>query len=153
MYSLCCQPVSVQPHIVTSMKSNQGVTLETTITQTPIDINPTVMEQPAHREVSNLINGSRVSVTSTSVPHASTVVSATPNITTTRATLTKAKAHQQTTKNPSQDHNHTNKISLVIALFFGLLFLLAVLVIVGRPWWEFIQRPRYSKVDYLMNGL
>ena len=49
--------------------------------------------------------------------------------------------------------NHTTYASLVIALGFGILFLLAALVLIGRPWWYAFHRPRYSKVDYLMNGL
>lgn len=51
------------------------------------------------------------------------------------------------------DDNHTTTGSLVIALAFGILFFLAVLVLIGRPWWYSFRRPRYSKVDYLMNGL
>ncbi|KAL9984758.1 hypothetical protein ACROYT_G007091 [Oculina patagonica] len=49
--------------------------------------------------------------------------------------------------------NHTTYASLVIALGFGTLFLFAALVLIGRPWWYAFHRPRYSKVDYLMNGL
>lgn len=51
------------------------------------------------------------------------------------------------------DDNHTTTGSLIIALAFGILFFLAVLVLIGRPWWYSFRRPRYSKVDYLMNGL
>ena len=51
------------------------------------------------------------------------------------------------------DDNHTTTGSLIIALAFGILFFLAVLVLIGRPWWFSFRRPRYSKVDYLMNGL
>lgn len=49
--------------------------------------------------------------------------------------------------------NHTTYASLIIALGFGILFLFAVVVLIGRPWWYSFHRPRYSKVDYLMNGL
>lgn len=49
--------------------------------------------------------------------------------------------------------NHTSYPSLVIALGFGILFLCAAVVLIGRPWWFAFHRPRYSKVDYLMNGL
>ena len=49
--------------------------------------------------------------------------------------------------------NHTTYASLVIALGFGTLFLFAALILIGRPWWYAFHRPRYSKVDYLMNGL
>ena len=49
--------------------------------------------------------------------------------------------------------NHTTYPSLVIAFGFGLLFLCAAVVLIGRPWWFAFHRPRYSKVDYLMNGL
>ncbi|EDO42676.1 predicted protein [Nematostella vectensis] len=63
------------------------------------------------------------------------------------ATVGKANIHWK------QPHNHTSKSALVIALCFGFLFLFAVIVQIGRPWLRFLQRPRYSKVDYLMNGL
>ena len=53
----------------------------------------------------------------------------------------------------TNENNHTTYGSLVIALAFGILFFLAVLVLIGRPWWYSFHRPRYSKVDYLMNGL
>ena len=53
----------------------------------------------------------------------------------------------------TNENNHTTYGSLVIALGFGILFFLAVLVLIGRPWWYSFHRPRYSKVDYLMNGL
>ena len=56
-------------------------------------------------------------------------------------------------KKPKDDNNHTTSGSLVIALGFGILFFLAVVVLIGRPWWQSFHRPRYSKVDYLMNGL
>ena len=49
--------------------------------------------------------------------------------------------------------NHTTYASLIIALGFGTLFLFAALILIGRPWWYAFHRPRYSKVDYLMNGL
>lgn len=49
--------------------------------------------------------------------------------------------------------NHTSYPSLVLALGFGILFLCAAVVLIGRPWWFAFHRPRYSKVDYLMNGL
>ncbi|XP_068710751.1 uncharacterized protein [Montipora foliosa] len=51
------------------------------------------------------------------------------------------------------DNNHTTSGSLIIALAFGILFFSAVIVLIGRPWWYSFHRPRYSKVDYLMNGL
>jgi len=86
-------------------------------------------------------------------------VSVEPSTAATHATPTPQAQNQSMTPSkemsttPSTKHNHTNKTSLVIALFFGILFLCGVIVIVGKPWWEFMQRPRYSKVDYLMNGL
>ena len=66
--------------------------------------------------------------------------------TTAAAALMKGKAKINNT-------NHTTSASLVIALCFGILFLFAVIILIGRPWWYSFQRPRYSKVDYLMNGL
>lgn len=57
------------------------------------------------------------------------------------------------TGNAKDDKNHTTYASLIIALGFGTLFLFAALVLIGRPWWYAFHRPRYSKVDYLMNGL
>ena len=58
--------------------------------------------------------------------------------------------HGREAKNLEQ---HTTSASLVIALCFGILFLFAVIILIGRPWWYAFSRPRYSKVDYLMNGL
>lgn len=75
----------------------------------------------------------------------------------TNATST-AQSEVSTTSMPlkvkkTNENNHTTYGSLVIALAFGILFFLAVLVLIGRPWWYSFHRPRYSKVDYLMNGL
>lgn len=58
--------------------------------------------------------------------------------------------HGKVAKNLQQ---HTTSASLVIALCFGILFLFAVIILIGRPWWDAFNKPRYSKVDYLMNGL
>lgn len=52
-----------------------------------------------------------------------------------------------------KNKDHTTYASLIIALGFGTLFLFAALILIGRPWWYAFHRPRYSKVDYLMNGL
>ncbi|XP_078663471.1 uncharacterized protein LOC144906768 [Branchiostoma floridae x Branchiostoma belcheri] len=43
--------------------------------------------------------------------------------------------------------------SLIVAMCFGLLFLFAVVVVVGKRWYESWQRRHYSKIDYLINGM
>eukprot|EP00058_Branchiostoma_floridae_P008386 XP_002593874.1 hypothetical protein BRAFLDRAFT_75668 [Branchiostoma floridae] len=43
--------------------------------------------------------------------------------------------------------------SLIVAMCFGLLFLFAVIVVVGKRWYESWQRRHYSKIDYLINGM
>ncbi|XP_022079354.1 MANSC domain-containing protein 1-like isoform X2 [Acanthaster planci] len=43
--------------------------------------------------------------------------------------------------------------ALIAALCFGVIFLLAVVVLLGKHWYEAYQRRHYSKVDYLINGM
>lgn len=84
-----------------------------------------------------------------------------PNVTPTTSSNIMLKAEKEAStasvplkiKKTKESTNHTTSGSLVIALAFGILFFLAVLVLIGRPWWYSFHRPRYSKVDYLMNGL
>nr|XP_054774824.1 uncharacterized protein C11orf24-like [Lytechinus pictus] len=41
---------------------------------------------------------------------------------------------------------------LIVTLCFGIIFLLAMIVVSGKRWCEGYQRRKYSKVDYLING-
>ncbi|XP_072015536.1 uncharacterized protein [Amphiura filiformis] len=43
--------------------------------------------------------------------------------------------------------------ALVAAMCFGVLFLAAVCVLVGKRWYEGYQRRHYNKMDYLINGM
>ncbi|XP_038049252.1 MANSC domain-containing protein 1-like isoform X1 [Patiria miniata] len=43
--------------------------------------------------------------------------------------------------------------ALIAAVCFGVIFLLAVMVVLGKHWYEAYQRRHYSKVDYLINGM
>ncbi|NXP89077.1 MANS1 protein, partial [Passerina amoena] len=45
------------------------------------------------------------------------------------------------------------KSSLVAALFFGVMFLLLVIVLTGRKIHESLQKRRYTRLDYLINGI
>ncbi|KAF2979773.1 hypothetical protein EK904_012797 [Melospiza melodia maxima] len=45
------------------------------------------------------------------------------------------------------------KSSLVAALFFGMMFLLLVIVLTGRKIHESLQKRRYTRLDYLINGI
>lgn len=49
---------------------------------------------------------------------------------------------------------HTTTTSLIAALVFGIVFLIAVVVQVGKPWWEslFTNRDGYNRITFLMNG-
>ncbi len=55
---------------------------------------------------------------------------------------------------PKQKVSHTTTVSLVAALAFGLVFLVAVIVLIGRPWWQSIpvNRNGYNRITFLMNG-
>lgn len=87
---------------------------------------------------------------STSDPLTTVEESTPPNTTEEPKATTSLRLKEEKIKD---DDNHTTTGSLIIALAFGILFFLAVLVLIGRPWWYSFRRPRYSKVDYLMNGL
>ncbi|KAI1238903.1 hypothetical protein IHE44_0011994, partial [Lamprotornis superbus] len=45
------------------------------------------------------------------------------------------------------------KSSLVAALFFGVIFLLLVIVLTGKKIHESLQKRHYSRLDYLINGI
>ncbi|NXX66205.1 MANS1 protein, partial [Spizella passerina] len=45
------------------------------------------------------------------------------------------------------------KSSLVAALFFGVMFLLLIIVLTGRKIHESLQKRRYTRLDYLINGI
>ncbi|NXQ29831.1 MANS1 protein, partial [Alaudala cheleensis] len=45
------------------------------------------------------------------------------------------------------------KSSLVAALFFGVMFLLLVIVLTGKKIHESLQKRHYSRLDYLINGM
>ncbi|NWX88768.1 MANS1 protein, partial [Nothoprocta pentlandii] len=45
------------------------------------------------------------------------------------------------------------KSGLVAALFFGLIFLLLVIVLTGKKVHESLQKRRYTRLDYLINGM
>ncbi|XP_014734381.1 PREDICTED: MANSC domain-containing protein 1 [Sturnus vulgaris] len=45
------------------------------------------------------------------------------------------------------------KSSLVAALFFGVIFLLLVIVLTGKKIHESLQKRHYSRLDYLINGM
>ncbi|XP_078000225.1 uncharacterized protein LOC144452896 isoform X2 [Glandiceps talaboti] len=50
-------------------------------------------------------------------------------------------------------YDHTSTGALVAAMCFGILFLFAVLVLLGKRVYEGYQRRHYSKMDYLINGM
>ena len=43
--------------------------------------------------------------------------------------------------------------ALVAAICFGVLFLSAGVILVGKRWYEGYQRRHYNKMDYLINGM
>ncbi|NXI07777.1 MANS1 protein, partial [Irena cyanogastra] len=45
------------------------------------------------------------------------------------------------------------KSSLVVALFFGVIFLLLVIVLTGKKIYESLQKRHYTRLDYLINGI
>ncbi|NXC92773.1 MANS1 protein, partial [Certhia familiaris] len=45
------------------------------------------------------------------------------------------------------------KSSLVAALFFGVMFLLLVIVLTGKKIYESLQKRHYTRLDYLINGM
>ncbi|XP_041254778.1 MANSC domain-containing protein 1 [Onychostruthus taczanowskii] len=45
------------------------------------------------------------------------------------------------------------KSSLIAALFFGVIFLLVVIVLTGKKIHESLQKRHYTKLDYLINGM
>ncbi|XP_065052978.1 uncharacterized protein LOC135682015 isoform X2 [Rhopilema esculentum] len=53
-----------------------------------------------------------------------------------------------------QKVSHTTTTSLIAALVFGVIFLVAVAVQIGKPWWEslFTYRDGYNRITFLMNG-
>ena len=54
----------------------------------------------------------------------------------------------------SEKVSHTTTTSLIAALVFGVVFLIAVAVQIGKPWWESMltNRDGYSRITFLMNG-
>lgn len=54
----------------------------------------------------------------------------------------------------SQKITHTTTTSLIAAFVFGVIFLIAVAVQIGKPWWEslFADRVGYNRITFLMNG-
>eukprot|EP00057_Strongylocentrotus_purpuratus_P004278 XP_003728394.1 PREDICTED: proline-rich receptor-like protein kinase PERK8 isoform X1 [Strongylocentrotus purpuratus] len=66
---------------------------------------------------------------------------------------------QDGTESPGEiKHDNINRTTvtqtgiLIVTLCFGIIFLLAMMVVVGKRWCEGYQRRKYSKVDYLING-
>ena len=58
---------------------------------------------------------------------------------------------------PLNEHrNHTNTLSLCAALFFGIGFMITILVMMGRRWAEVFQEAHqkgYKRLSYLLNGV
>lgn len=54
----------------------------------------------------------------------------------------------------SEKVSHTTTTSLIAALVFGVVFLIAVAVQIGKPWWESLltNRDGYNRITFLMNG-
>nr|XP_006818899.1 PREDICTED: uncharacterized protein C11orf24-like isoform X2 [Saccoglossus kowalevskii] len=50
-------------------------------------------------------------------------------------------------------YDQTSTGALVAAMCFGILFLFAVMVLLGKRAYESYQRRHYSKMDYLINGM
>ena len=54
------------------------------------------------------------------------------------------------------NHDHTNTVSLTIALLFGLGFSVTVLFMLGRRWIESVKdehKRGYTRISYLLNGV
>jgi len=54
----------------------------------------------------------------------------------------------------SEKVSHTTTTSLIAALVFGVVFLIAIAAQIGKPWWESLltNRDGYSRITFLMNG-
>ncbi|CAH1251050.1 MANSC4 [Branchiostoma lanceolatum] len=62
-------------------------------------------------------------------------------------------AHRNESMSAANKLGKSSYGSLIVAMCFGLLFLFAVVVVVGKRWYESWQRRHYSKIDYLINGM
>eukprot|EP00058_Branchiostoma_floridae_P008372 XP_002593860.1 hypothetical protein BRAFLDRAFT_75680 [Branchiostoma floridae] len=62
-------------------------------------------------------------------------------------------AHRNESMSAADKLGKSSYGSLIVAMCFGLLFLFAVVVVVGKRWYESWQRRHYSKIDYLINGM
>ena len=54
------------------------------------------------------------------------------------------------------NQSHTDTVSLTAALFFGIIFLLTTMYLVGKRWVEGVKdthKRGYTRISYLLNGV
>lgn len=137
--------VTPQAHVTTSA-------IPTTVFQAPADLKGPPETMPL-REISNL------TVTAEQVHNPATGLL--PNVGSPAANKTAPQEHGKTSVGGSPQHGVPEgepglpyeKWLLVGTLLFGVLFLTIGLVLLGRMLLESLHRKRYSRLDYLINGI
>ncbi|KAF6120196.1 MANSC domain containing 1 [Phyllostomus discolor] len=139
-------------HAAVTPQANMTVTVvPTTIFQVPTDLQG-LAEMVPFREMSNL------TLTAEAAHNSATGLSPSVDSSTSRTASrengkTRAGASSQRSFPESQHGFPFEKWLLIGTLLFGVLFLMIGLVLLGRMLLESLRRKRYSRLDYLINGI
>lgn len=135
-------------HAVVSPHATTTAAVQTTISQAPSDLKG-VQEVVTFRGISNLT--SNVGHVPTS---ATLAVSDAPSSATNRALASQDQGKASMGSSSLSQHGLPfEKWLLLGTLLFGVLFLVTGLVLLGRMLAESLRRKRYSRLDYLINGI
>lgn len=154
--TLASQPPTVAAtlltHAVVTPQANMTVTaVPTTIFRAPTDLQG-LAETARFREMSNL------TLTAQAAHNSATGLSPSVDSSTSRTASqengkTSAGGSSQRSFPESQHGLPLEKWLLIGTLLFGILFLTIGLVLLGRMFLESLRRKRYSRLDYLINGI
>ncbi|XP_042638776.1 MANSC domain-containing protein 1 [Orycteropus afer afer] len=138
--------------MITSLASTTTIAVRTSTFQTPTILKVTSEMVPS-REISNLTLNTGDAHNFATLPVSNVGSSATNKTATQKNRKANLGSSSQNNVPESQYGFPFEKWLLVGTLLFGVLFLVIGLVLLGRMLSESLRRKRYSRLDYLINGI